>query len=217
MSEAHEPIATPAPNPPAGRLSPKDFEHLFAQSHSSLWLLAAGLVRVRGDADDVVQEAALQAVRRLPEFAPGTNFRAWMSQFVRYVAANHNRARQRDHARRAGDESAVNQAVSPDTTSRIDSPARPVIDRHGGLITEQGAFDDRVTMALRELQPVARACLLLRVVGGHSFKEVAALLDLPEGTAMSHVFRARAALQRALSPSSAKAPDASRPTPQEPR
>lgn len=202
MNEAHEPIATPAtpglpPAPPRSPgdpiLSRKDFERLFAESHSSLWLLAAGLVHVRSDADDVVQEAALQATRRLREFRPGTNFRAWMAQFVRFVAANQNRSRRRDQRRTPIDENGVTAPVA-----RARAGEAWPIDRHGGLVTGQSAFDDKVVRALKEVQPVARACLLLRVVAGLPFKEVATLLDIPEGTAMSHVFRARVALQKTL-------------------
>lgn len=152
-----------------------------------------GLVHVRSDADDVVQEAALQAVKRLSEFRAGTNFRAWMAQIVRYVASNQNRGRRRERSRGG----ASVEAFADVAPARTPAPATPV-DSLGRVREEQGAFDDALVRALKSVEPTARACLLLRTVEGLAFRELAALLDIPEGTAMSHVFRARAQVSRAL-------------------
>jgi RNA polymerase sigma-70 factor (ECF subfamily) len=52
--------------------------------------------------------------------------------------------------------------------------------------------------ALETLEPTVRACLLLRVVAGMSYQQISGVLEIPEGTAMSHVFRARKALASRL-------------------
>jgi RNA polymerase sigma-70 factor (ECF subfamily) len=62
------------------------------------------------------------------------------------------------------------------------------------------SFDDALARALDELSPVARACLLLRTTQGLAYNEISELLGVPEGTAMSHVHRARQSLRAALSP-----------------
>src|SRR6185503_13659537 len=65
---------------------------------------------------------------------------------------------------------------------------------------DTGAFDDHVVAGLRELGEVPRACLLLRTLRELSYAEIAELLEIPEGTAMSHVHRARLALRARLDP-----------------
>lgn len=195
--------ASAAPSRTGAVLSRAEFAALFKEHARSLWLLSAGLVHVRSDADDVLQEATLQAVRRLAEFQPGSNFRAWVAQFVRFVAANQNRSRQRERSRV---DSAASAALAPGPAEPFGAPSAGAspspIDRHGELTDAQEEFDDQVVRGLKTLDPVARACLLLRTVGGLSFREVAALLEIPEGTAMSHAFRARTVLLRTIKPES---------------
>src|ERR1043165_8093013 len=87
-------------NPPhegasGGQEKPLDFAAQFKSALRTLWLVAVGITGDRGGAEDVVQEAALLALGKLDQFEPGTNFRAWMAQMVRYVALNHARKRQK--------------------------------------------------------------------------------------------------------------------------
>src|SRR4030095_15316638 len=77
---------------------PLDFSAQFQASYRVLWLVATGIVGDPTAAEDVVQEAALLALGKLDQFQPGTNFRAWMAQMVRYVALNHARKRQKQRA-----------------------------------------------------------------------------------------------------------------------
>ena len=53
--------------------------------------------------------------------------------------------------------------------------------------------------ALDTLEETPRACLLLRVLNELSYKEIGQVLDIPEGTAMSHVFRCRRTMLEKLS------------------
>jgi len=66
---------------------------------------------------------------------------------------------------------------------------------NGELKPEQEAFDDKVLTALMQLSSVARAALLLRTVLELSYTEIAETLDIPAGTAMSHVHRSRKLLR----------------------
>ncbi len=58
----------------------------------------------------------------------------------------------------------------------------------------------KLSQALGMLDETARACLLMRTVMGMSYQEIAAALDVPEGTAMSHVHRSRQSLRTTLMP-----------------
>ena len=77
--------------------------------------------------------------------------------------------------------------------------AGPVpITEDGRLTAHQTDFDDEVLFALREISDVARACLLLRVVQQLSYEEIAQTVQIPEGTAMSRVHRAKQTIRQRL-------------------
>lgn len=163
-----------------------EFGHLFQAHARVLWVVAAAFVPADA-VEDVLQDAAATALARLPEFDPDTSFRAWMTQIVRFTAANVRR-----RARRRAAEPLAGDPVQPAGNGA------PPVARDGSLHELQAEFDDRVLRALDELPAIARACLLLRVVLDLGYAEIGETLGLPEGTVASHVHRARAALRRIL-------------------
>jgi RNA polymerase sigma-70 factor (ECF subfamily) len=74
-----------------------------------------------------------------------------------------------------------------------------VVTAGGDLLPSQVAFDDQVLDALRDLAETARACLLMKTVMELDYKHIARVLGIAEGTAMSHVHRARSRMRAALS------------------
>lgn len=134
------------------------------------------------------------ALQKLDQFDPGTSFVAWMGQVVRFTALNHGRKRARIRGTEAGGD-----ALEPiSIASRPDAAPSPIGSRGG--IQDTGWLDDHVLIALEALTEPARACLLLRSLLGMPYDEIARALDMPEGTAMSHVHRARHAMRRELAP-----------------
>lgn len=168
------------------------FTEQFEAVSRAMWCIALSIVGNRTIAEDVVQESAAIALSKLDEFTRGSNFNAWLSRIVRYVALNHARRRQRDRSSLT-DPHALESIASQPTAK----DARVVTDR-GELRHDQESFDDRVTAALSTLDPTARASLLLRTVLNMPYREIASALDIPEGTAMSHVHRSRLALRALL-------------------
>ena len=77
------------------QLSPEGFAGQFTACSRTLWCVAAAILGRPGLAEDVLQEAAVIALRKLDQFDPDTSFPAWMTQIVRYVALNHARSRSR--------------------------------------------------------------------------------------------------------------------------
>lgn len=182
------PAAEPLPTDPGAA-----FAVQFKASYRVLWLIAMGIVRNAAQAEDVVQEAALTALGKLDQFEPGSNFVAWMGQTVRFVAMNQYR---KERKRRAAplEETFVDAA---DTFNAADGGLR--LTAGGQLDKHQTQFDDRVAQALEKLGETARVCLLLRTVENWEYAEIAQALNIPEGTAMSHVHRARQFLRERLS------------------
>jgi RNA polymerase sigma-70 factor (ECF subfamily) len=166
------------------------------QAHSrTLWSVAAGVLGRRDGAEDVVQEAVIVALGKKSELSKVENFVAWMAQIVRFVALN----RRRSNKIRAadGEEALMRIAADEDQGPRHDR----LIDTHGRLHAGEAIFDDHVLKAVNALDETPRACLLLRVLNDMSYKEIGQVLQIPEGTAMSHVFRARKLMMERLGPS----------------
>ena len=169
-----------------------DFSAEFLRYHRALWLVAMSVVANSADADDVLQEAAIIGIRKADGFEPGTNFRAWMGEIVRNVALNRRRQLRREFQRFGY----VADAQHADVAVRagVASPVGP----EGRVLSGQVALDDSLLKALMELEPLPRACVLLRCIEELEYSEIAELLNIPKGTAMSHVFRCRRVLAARL-------------------
>ena len=177
------------------QLSPELFAARFTACSRTLWCVAAAIVGDPGLAEDVLQEAAVIALQKLDRFDADTSFAAWMSQIVRYVALNNFRSRSRRPAMTV-DPVHLNETAAADTRETPLSLTGRGQLRSGDAA--QTGLDDELLAALQTLDEDARACLLLRVVMDMPYREVSRTLDISEGTAMSHVHRARRALHERL-------------------
>ena len=174
---------------PRPGLTADEFCARFQAGARVLWTLAAGLLGDPVEAEDVCQESFLAAYAKRDQFEPGTDFLAWMGRFIRNVAANEQRKRAR---RRTA-------STDPVLLDQLqDHDAGPGGPPAAALSAEE--FDGRLLAGLRELGEVPRACFLLRSLRELSHAEIAALLSIPEGTAMSHYHRARLFLRAKLDP-----------------
>lgn len=164
-------------------LSAEEFAAQFQESWRALWCVAVSVLHDKALAEDVLQESAIIGLRKRGEFTPGTAFTPWMSTIVRFVALNHGRK----SSRRRG------ASVDPVVIDRVEGSVGPA-----GGVSEREMFDDKVRAALEALPEVARQCLLMRTLFGAPYSEIAARYQIPEGTAMSHVHRARRAMRERL-------------------
>ncbi|MCC6493741.1 MAG: RNA polymerase sigma factor [Pirellulales bacterium] len=180
---------------PVDLADPRSFAAHYRAAYSRLALVAAGMIGDRTAAEDVVQDAAIIAFQRAAQFTPGTNFAAWMAEIVRRCALNYRRKAKHRKT----------YPADPALLSQVEHQGaggeswRSIASLSGDMLEDQGQFDDELIRALKQLSPEARCCLLLRTVERLSYAEIAALMHMPEGTAMSHVHRSRTALRRALS------------------
>ena len=184
---------TDAARPDPVGLTAESFAELYRAHATMLWIIAAAVLGRRAHVEDVLQEAAVIALQKLDQFDPETNFAAWMGQIVRFVALNYGRKMARGRAGSVGPEVIDALAVEDEQHG-----AAAAVTGDGRIGDAQTSFDDRVLEALVSLEETARACLLLRTVLDKSYREISLALDIPEGTAMSHVHRARKAMRRML-------------------
>lgn len=182
------------------RHSPAEFMSCFDQVCPRLLVIAWAIIGDRHWAEDVVQEAALVAWQKYDEFDPQTDFAAWTSQITRNIAR-----RRRDHERRRQGtdiEQVMFTMAAPPGAANPSAAAMP-----GSGLLDLG-LDDQMTAALGSLGEMPRTCFLLRVVLDYSYKEIAECLDIPAGTAMSHVHRTRQHLAGLLNAPAAEKPSA---------
>jgi RNA polymerase sigma-70 factor (ECF subfamily) len=140
---------------------------------------ARGLAGSATEADDLVQAACERALARQHQFQEGTRFDSWMFRIVQTIWIDQIRARD---VRREDAELAEERLGSDEPVRRVE--ARLALAE--------------VRRAVDRLQPDQRTALLLVTVEGLSYKQAAEVANVPVGTIMSRLARARIALQRQL-------------------
>ncbi|MBL8875745.1 MAG: sigma-70 family RNA polymerase sigma factor [Phycisphaerae bacterium] len=174
------------------KLSEAEFARLITQVRPALTIVASAVLGDRVEADDIVQEASVIGLASLDRFTPGTSFEGWMAQIVRNVARNALRKRTRNPARASGGDALLNHAAGAHKAG-----GSPPLSADGS-IPNPAHFDADVRRALQSLDETSRVCLLLRTVGEMSYAQIAAITELNENTAMSHVFRSRRTMREFL-------------------
>jgi RNA polymerase sigma-70 factor (ECF subfamily) len=167
----------PATAPTVGH----SFEEVVLPHLDAAYRLARWLMRNEHDAEDVVQEASLRALRYFRTFTGG-NGRAWFLRIVRNTCCSW-----RDHSARA-------------PTDLFDeeqhSSGQPASDPETLLLhTDDVTLIDR---AMRTLPDRFRELLVLRELEDLSYRELADVIGIPMGSVMSGLSRARQAFRRAL-------------------
>lgn len=162
------------------------FAELMRRTQRAAYRLARRITRRHEDADDVVQDAYVKAYKALDRFAADKPFGPWFLTIVSRTALT----RIRDGARRAAES--------------LDAPgydgSAPLSERVADPTQDAEAFEQRlrVERAMATLSDEHRAILALRVDGDLSYAQIAETLDVPVGTVMSRLARAREALLAAL-------------------
>ena len=144
-----------------------------------LFRLAMWFERSRADAEDVVQETMIQALRSFHRFTPGTNCRAWLATILQRVVSNRRRARRRSLL-----------VDDPDDRLSQNVAFVPPIPPH--------LTDEEMLAALQRVPASYQDVLVLCDVEGLTYKEVAGALAIPIGTVMSRLHRARGQLRAEL-------------------
>ena len=200
MNQPNPTTASPKSTIPEESLRVEGYAERVTEIYGKLWAIATAMIGDRVEAEDLIQEAVLVGLRKYPEFEVGTNFAAWMSQIVRYQASNwrSKAARQKTQA--------ADPQVMEQTEHIFDEPSDDaskelsILDAvKGSLSSVKEQFDQEVLAAIKEVTEIPRACLLLRIVHEMSYEEIGEMLDIPKGTAMSHVHRTRTKLREKLS------------------
>src|SRR6516164_9399519 len=160
------------------------FEILILPLMNDAYNLARWLMRNPQDAEDMVQESYLRAFKFFGSFREGTNARAWLLRIVRNTC----------YTALAGDEHKGREVPLEEEANEIQdaSPLPPVI-------LSRKATIEAVRAAIAELDTDFREAIVLRELEGLSYKEISEVTDVPIGTVMSRLSRARDQLALLLS------------------
>ena len=161
-----------------GEETRKDFESLALPHVHDLYRTARRVVGDPATAEDLVQEAYLNAWKSFHRFEPGTNCRAWLFKIL-FHGIHHHRRKWFHTKARETDEILEN-------TMAYESPIPERIT------------DEEVLAALERLSPEFREVVLLADVEELSYRDVAETLKIPVGTVMSRLSRARRQLRKEL-------------------
>jgi RNA polymerase sigma-70 factor (ECF subfamily) len=157
-----------------------EFEELFMPHLDAAYNLALVLLRNRQDAEDVVQESYLRALRAFPGYRGGSS-RPWLLTIVRNTSFTWLR---NNRVRGSSTEYHEELHISADPTPEAES------------IGHERA--NAVTRCVQQLPPDFREAIVLREMEDLSYQEIAEITGIPRGTVMSRLSRARARLAECL-------------------
>jgi RNA polymerase sigma-70 factor (ECF subfamily) len=155
-----------------------DFEERVRDSSRLAFGIAYGVLRNREDAQEIAQEAFARAYLRIAQLRDRESFRAWLSRLTWRLAIDRWRSDRRRMTREQQDVALWRPSVEQTVVARERA-------RH-------------VWLAIDNLPEKLRMTIVLAAIEGHDLREVAALLDIPEGTVKSRLFEARKQLAEAL-------------------
>jgi RNA polymerase sigma-70 factor, ECF subfamily len=148
-----------------------------------LWRFALRLAGDRHDAEDLVQRACMRALERRHQLQPGTATLSWLFSIVHSVWLNEVRARQiRSHG------------CIQWTEELADTVADPAASNPETYMLQQ-----QIIAAVEKLPDAQRAVMLLVAVEGLTYREAATVLEVPIGTVMSRLARARLTIGESFS------------------
>lgn len=169
------------------------FRELVRRYQRPVFSLIYRMVRDRELAEDLVQETFVKVLNAIDRYRAEFKFSSWVFKIANNAAIDHLRRRELDTLSIEGRPDAV-------TRERQEATALQISDRGESPLEELEARElgTQIELAIGELRPEYRACIILRHVEDRPYEEIAAILGLPLGTVKTYIHRARAELKAAL-------------------
>ena len=171
------------------------FARLLAAHQEKLYRVAYRMAGHHEDAQDLLQDALLEAYRSFKKFQRGTYFDKWLYRIMTNTFIDRQRHKKRvgrvdslDAPSVGADDGEISAREIPDWT---EEPSRRVL---------HDEFGEPVQEALKQLKPDFRMVLILSDVEEFSYEEIAEMLNIPIGTVRSRLHRARDMMRQTLTP-----------------
>jgi RNA polymerase sigma-70 factor (ECF subfamily) len=155
------------------------FESEALPFHIDLYRLAKWSLRNQAEAEDLVQETFVEALRSFHRFEKGTNCRAWLIKIMYHLLSKRRRSTSRLQLVGDADEQIAETVPAP-------PPSSPEV------------VEEEVLNALQRLPQPYQEVVILSDVEDLSYKEIAEALAIPTGTVMSRLHRGRSLLRSEL-------------------
>lgn len=171
------------------------FARLLAAHQEKLYRVAYRMAGHHEDAQDLLQDALLEAYRSFKKFQRGTYFDKWLYRIMTNTFIDRQRHKKRvgrvdslDAPSVGADDGEISAREIPDWT---EEPSRRVL---------HDEFGEPVQKAMNQLKPDFRMVLILSDVEEFSYEEIAEMLNIPIGTVRSRLHRARDMMRQTLTP-----------------
>jgi RNA polymerase sigma-70 factor (ECF subfamily) len=164
------------------------FESLVREYQQKIYALCRRLTGAHQSADDLAQETFIKAYFALAKFDSRWPFYPWLRKIAVNTSLNYLKARNRERP-------LLDEAMA----GRRDG-SRPAQDLPQARL-EQAEFEEKFRTSVGSLPEEQRSVFVLRFYEGLSYEEISRALDLPHGTVMSRLSRARQKLKALLADS----------------
>jgi RNA polymerase sigma-70 factor (ECF subfamily) len=161
------------------------WEQIVRQHWRKVFNIAYKFTGKHDEAEDLTQDVFLKIFKSLDTFDRRANFQTWLVSVSRNLCIDHYRSVRKER-----------ETIDRDVDAGELSPAAQTVSPVAAL-----EHRDRVELlkkALDHLPPTLRSAVLLRDIQELSYQEIAARLDLPEGTVKSRINRGRTELSRQI-------------------
>jgi RNA polymerase sigma-70 factor (ECF subfamily) len=163
------------------------FRALVETYHNTVYRIAYGMCGNAQEAQDAVQEVFYRAYKNLRGYQPQWAFTTWLRRItVNYMLDQKKKRRVQTSS----------MTMEDTTVLEVSDDNHPSPQQH----IFQGEQQNLVLQAINELPPKYREVLVLRHIEQLSYEEISDTLELPLGTVMTHIHRARAKLAEKLKP-----------------
>jgi len=172
------------------------YRELIRRYQRPVFSLVFRMVRNRELAEDLTQETFVKVLNAIDSYRPEYKFSSWIFKIANNASIDHLRRRSLDTLSLDGSPHAETAEAIEATTLQISDSAESPLDE-----VANRELGSRIEIAIQQLRPEYRNCILLRHVEGRPYEEIAEILDLPLGTVKTYIHRARNELRILLAES----------------
>ena len=172
------------------------FEQEVMPHMRSMYGIALRFTHDEMTAEDLFQETMVKAYRCFDSFEDGTNCRAWLLRIMTNTFINEYRR----HRRELNCLDLVTDVVAEHIETFVNTPVQSL--EQNEVISQKGFFysvSDELKCALNAISSELKSIIVMADLLDFSYKEIADALQIPIGTVMSRLFRARQMLKKLLS------------------
>lgn len=170
-------------------LMDQEFDRLVERHYQHAYNLAYRLTGNAADAEDLVQEAFLRAYRFFDRYDPTMPFINWFNQILTNLFIDEHRRRKRLPTLSLEERFENEEGEESEQLDIADTSPSPL------EIAEANQYLDAIEEGLSRLSPEFRAAVVLADVMGHSYEEIAEMMNTSIGTVRSRIHRGRKQLR----------------------